>query len=129
MKKVLTIFLLVIYSLSVYGIVLKEIYCCGKLKAVTVSFTVNEKHKCCKYHERNRCSKTKYHYFKAQDSHFGATVTLKSIQPFTQIHFIASPLSQPSLCGFHHKAIVNGSHAPPLHSDIPIYIYNCVYRI
>lgn len=129
MKKGLTIFLLLIYSLSVYGIVLKEIYCCGKLKSITVSFTVNEKHKCCKYHERNGCSKTKYHYFKAQDNHFSATVTPTSVQPFTDIHFVGTTSWQPSLYSFHQKALLNNSHAPPWRSSVPIYIYNCVYRI
>jgi len=129
MKKVLTIFLLVIYSLSVYGIVLKEIYCCGKLKAVTVSFTVNENHKCCKYHQHNGCRKTKYHYFKAQDNHFGATVTPTSIKSFTEIHFVASSLWQLSLYSFHQNTIVNSSHAPPLRNGVSIHIYNCVYRI
>jgi len=127
MKKGLTIFLLLIYSLSVYGIVFKEIYCCGKLKTVTLSLTVNENHKCC--HEHNGCSKTKYHYFKAQDNHFGATVTPTSIQPFTQIHFDASTLSQLALYSFHQKALVNSSHAPPWRSSVPVYIYNCIYRI
>ncbi len=127
MKKGLTIFLLLIYSLSVYGIVLKEIYCCGKLKSVKLSLVANEKNKCC--HEDNGCHKTKYHYFKEQDSHFGATETSTLNKSFVEIHYTYSPLWQPSLHSFHHKVVVTGSHAPPLHSGVPINIYNCVYRI
>jgi len=129
MKKGLTILFLLLYGLSVFGIGLKEIYCCGKLKTVTVVVTVNDKHKCNKNHEHKGCCQSKYHYFKVKDNHLSTVATPIAVKSSVEIHSFDLSLWQPCFNSFQPKSVVNGSHAPPLHNGIPIHIYNCVYRI
>ncbi|MFL5740625.1 MAG: HYC_CC_PP family protein [Flavisolibacter sp.] len=128
MKKSWTILLTLFYSLSVFGIGLKEIYCCGKLKTVTVSITVNEKHNCNKQHEPNGCCTTKYHYLKVQDSHLASTANSIANKSLIEIHAFTT-WYQPSFHNIKYKAVIHSFHEPPLHYGVPIHIYNCVYRI
>jgi hypothetical protein len=128
MKKGLTIIFLLVYSFSVLGFALKEMYCCGRLKAVVVALTIDEKTNCNKAHEHNGCCKTKYHYLKIADSYLTSTATPVSVKPVIELYPIAA-LCQPHFYYYKTKPVVSGSHAPPLHNGIPIHIYNCVYRI
>jgi hypothetical protein len=129
MKKVLTILFLLLYSFSVFGIGLKEIYCCGKLKTVTVGVTVTENDKCNKHHEHKACCQLKYHYLKVKDNHLATIATPIAVKSSIEVHSFDLLLWQPFFYSVQLKPLVNGSHAPPLHNGIPIHIYNCVYRI
>lgn len=126
MKKVFTILFLLIYSLSVFGIGLKEIYCCGKLK--TIAVTVDDKYQCTKDNGHNGCCKIKYLYLKVKDSHLSTISTPLLAKPSTEIH-LTTAVYRPVFYNFQPKALINGTHAPPLHNGIPIHIFNCVYRI
>jgi hypothetical protein len=128
MKKGLTILFLLLYSFSVFGIGLKEIYCCGKLKTVTVAVTVTENHKCNKHHKHKACCQSKYHYLKVKGNYLAAIATPIAAKPSIEVHSFDLPLWQPFFCCVQPKPLV-GSHAPPLHNGMPIHIYNCVYRI
>jgi hypothetical protein len=128
MKKGLTVLLLFFYSFSVFGVVLKEIYCCGKLKTVSVAATVNEKQDCHKQHNHNGCCSTKYHYLKAQDNHLASTATPVAGKPLIEIHAFTA-FYQSSFYSIKPNTVIQCFHAPPLHHGIPIHIYNCVYRI
>ena len=131
MKKSFTILLMLIYSLSTFGIGLEGIFCCEKLKAIKVTMAAvgDENLTCHKSHEHKQCCKTKIHYFKANDRHLVATATSIIIQPSTEIHSILSPLQLTPFSSLSFSAKVNGSHSPPLHNGIPIHIFNCLYKI
>ena len=129
MKKGFTIILLLTYFQSVFGLGLKEIYCCGKLKAVTVEVTVHENQQCRKEHQHNKCCQTKYHYLKLKDNHLTATGTQLTINPPIIALHIASSLWQQAICSYQSRSLLNSSHSPPIHNGVSIYTYNCVYRI
>ncbi len=128
MKRTAIIFLLTIYSLSTFGISLKEFYCCGKLKSISLALSFEGKEKCSKGDNKDGCCKTKYQYFKVKDIHLltahvatplNYCIDFHTITPFYQsISFVTQEID-----------IINGSHAPPLHTGVPIYISNCVFRI
>jgi hypothetical protein len=128
MKKGLAILFLITYSLSVFGIGLKESFCCGQLKKVTVAVIVNEKHIDNKTHKNNGCCKTQYHYLKVKDNHLGTAASTASAKPAIQIHAIAS-LWQLNSYSFQSNPGLRVYHSPPLHNGIAAYIFNCVYRI
>jgi len=126
MKKILSILLIVIYSTATFGMSVKELYCCGKLTSVSVSFnTVNKE----KQSKDDGCCKTKYHSYKINDNH----IIAKGIA-FATAHFFHP---QTTLISFDNISFINtqidkpvGIHDPPLiNGNLPIYIFNCVFRI
>ena len=72
MKRISLIFLLLIYTLSSFGIGVRQFYCCGKLKSTKVTFIQTENKKCSKDDGTTDCCKTKFKSIKVKDSHFAA---------------------------------------------------------
>jgi hypothetical protein len=128
MKKVALIFLIIIYSMSAFGVAFKEFYCCGKLKSITVVLTDVKEDKCTKGESDDGCCKTTYQYLKVKDSHLVAADVTAPLSFSTDLHTPALPL-QVFFFTTNHVDVINGSHAPPLHRDVPIYISNSVFRI
>ncbi len=128
MKKVALILLVLIYSASSFGITLKEFYCCGKLKSVSLALTDLGKNKCEMGDEKDGCCKTKYHYFKVKDTHLA---TDQLTVPANLHITLALPVfaNVPASLFTRELNVINGSHAPPPHQYIPAYISNCVFRI
>jgi hypothetical protein len=106
----------------------KEFYCCGKLKSVSVSFVKTGKSKCNKGGLEDGCCKLKLKTLKVKDNHFASAdfeVTLKHSLELFSYNFSYQPLLLPA----EEVDVINGSHAPPRHKAVPIYISNCVFRI
>jgi hypothetical protein len=128
MKKAFLIFLVLIYSMSAFGVSLKEFYCCGKLESISVTFAGAKKDKCSKDDNTDLCCKTKFHVLKVKDTHVApadlslpfkyCTEQLPLATSYDELHF-----------NFSEVKITNGSHAPPVKKAVPIYIYNCVFRV
>ena len=129
MKKGAVILLLLIYSMSTFGVSLKEFYCCGKLKSVSIVIADIEKDKCNKAAKEEGCCKTKYQYFKIKDTHFSTVYLTAPLKYYTDLH----PLTfSPQLISFNSPAtdVINRGNAPPLlHPGVRVYISNCVFRI
>lgn len=129
MKKTLLILLICSYLLATMGFSLKEFYCCGKLKSVSLAFTPEDtKQNCGKGNEKSGCCDNKYHFFKVKDNHFAdgdINIPVK--------HYIVLDLSVPSYqqisFAFQQINVAHRSNAPPLHSRVSPYIFNCVFRI
>lgn len=124
MKRAAFILLICIYSLSTLGIGLKKFYCCGKLASVTVSF-VEEGHG--KINKEDCCN-TIYNSLKIEDKHLAAEkisilqkyyLDVFQVLDFNKIANLVPQQLQQLLCGL----------SPPLHEKVPIYIYNCVFRV
>ncbi len=128
MKKFALILLICIYSLSTVGFSLKEFYCCGKLKSVTVALAQDTKQKCSKGDEKSGCCNNKYQSFKVKDKHFAVSDLKIPAKHFTDLTLFTPVFQQISFAS-QQSATANKSHAPPLHTSVPIYIYNCVFRI
>lgn len=128
MKKASIIVLLSIYTLSIFGISIKEFYCCGNLKTVTLSVASQEKDQGEMANTKSGCCETKYHFFKIKDSHLvkgASTLPAKTFTDFIPFIFI-----EPKTKIINGQPLaINGSHAPPILSRVPIYISNCVFRI
>jgi hypothetical protein len=114
--------------MSSFGVSLKEFYCCGKLKSVSVSLVNTKKAKCNKGGVENGCCKLKFKTLKVKDNHF-ASVHLEA--PINNsVEFLSNSTTYEPLVFTSQKVdLINGRHAPPLHKGIPIYISNCVFRI
>lgn len=127
MKQVSLILLLTIYSLSIFGVSLKEFYCCGKLKSVSFAIADDSKDKCGKGDSKDGCCKTKYHFFKVKDKHLTSGELATPIKHYTDV--VSFNPAYQSILLPQPVEIINGSHAPPLHTGVPIYISNCVFRV
>ncbi len=128
MKKFALILIICIYSLSTVGFNLKEFYCCGKLKSVTVALAQDTKQKCSKGDNKDDCCKTKYQYFKVKDNHLASAHVATPLNSFSDLHTI-TPSYQSISFATQEIDVINGSHAPPLYTGVPIYLSNCVFRI
>ena len=128
MKKVFTILLFLVYSLATFGIGLKGHYCCGKLKSFTVAIISTENHKCNKSDETNGCCKSKVQHTQINDDQVTAAEVQPPAKPYLELHSIPA-ICQLCLYNTLPVTVANNCNAPPLHLSIPIYIYNCVYRI
>jgi hypothetical protein len=129
MKKIALILLICIYSLSVFGIGIKQFYCCGKLKSADIVFAEQEvKEKCGKGDEKSGCCKTEYKSLKVKDSHIAAGDISTPVKHFTDLHLFAPSFEVRALAN-QPLVVANTSHAPPLHHGIPVYLFYCVYRI
>jgi hypothetical protein len=129
MKKIALIFLICLYSLSTFGIGIKQFYCCGKLKSTDITFIQQEsKGKCGKGDEKSGCCQTRYKSLKVKDSHIVAGDISMPVKHFTDLHLFTPSFITMALVN-QPMAITNTSHDPPLHQGISIYILHCVYRI
>lgn len=128
MKKFTLIALIAIYALATMGFSLKHFYCCGNLKAISLTFTGNEDNTCSKSHNNNDdCCKNKLQYFKVKDTHVTASHINLLANSFVFLNF--NHLSFDKIIESQKTVISYGSNSPPLHSGIPIYISNCIFRI
>lgn len=128
MKKAGLILLILIYSLSSFGLTVKEFYCCGRLESISVIFANIEKSVPGSDDSKRDCCKTKYHSFKVKDHHVAATQIDAPLNVFTDLsNSLVSFL--PNSLDIMEPKVVNVSHSPPLQLNNPIYISICIFRI
>ncbi len=97
MKKLALILLIITYSMSTFGVSLKEFYCCGKLKSVSVSLVDTGKAKCSKGGLEDGCCKLKFKTLKVKDNHFASVhpvLPLKYSVEFLSYNFSYQPVAQ-----------------------------------
>lgn len=131
MKKILSIWLLVLYTTASFGFSVKQFYCCGQLK--TVSFTLKQdvKETCSKGNEKGGCCKNQFHNLKVKDTHIASDEFGNTAKYFTGL-YLPTPVifyQGPVFTIIEQVSIANPTNAPPLHGSVPIYIFNCIYRI
>ena len=128
MKKAAIILLICVYSLATMGFTLKHFYCCGKLKSITFSLVQEAKDKCAKGDDKSGCCDSKFQFLKVKDNHISADQAIFPVKHFVDLHFFTPSFQDISFVS-QKTIIAYKSNAPPLHKSIPIYIYNCVFRI
>lgn len=128
MKKISLILLILIYSLSSFGIGIRQFYCCGKLESTTLSFFQVEKKKCDKDDGTSGCCKTEFKSFKVKDSHEAAADINAPGKHITDL-FLFAPAFEILTLSRQTSDVANAAHAPPQGQTIPIYILDCAYRI
>ncbi|HMG83326.1 MAG TPA: hypothetical protein VK559_09860 [Ferruginibacter sp.] len=129
MKKISLILLILIYTSSTFGMVVKEFYCCGKLTSVSFSLENDSKVKNGKQVNLPDCCKTKAFSSKVKDNHTPSFAVVSPVKYFTQIEPHFSALKVVPLANSEFD-FTSGAHDPPLlHSSTPIYIFIRVIRI
>lgn len=131
MKKFALILLISIYSLATMGFSLKEFYCCGKLKSISLFFSRDANQECKKESGSlcgSGCCENKYQFFKVKDQHISGKKITSIVDYFTWLHLYPPSFSVPPLA-VQTTTVANSNHAPPLFTGIPVYLYNCVFRI
>jgi hypothetical protein len=128
MKKISLILLILIYSISSFGIGIKQFYCCGKLESTTLSFLQVEKKKCDRDDGTSGCCKTEFKSFKIKDSHIAAA-DIHAPGAYTTDLCFSVPAFEILALSKQTSVVANAAHAPPLQQGIPIYILDCTYRI
>lgn len=128
MKKAGLILLICIYSLVTMGFSLKQFYCCGKFKSATFSLMQASQKNCSEGDGKAGCCDTKYKFFKVKDKHITAEKVKSLVPTFVELLFVSPSFQEFSFTNY-QPVIAHSSHAPPLRTGIPSYIYNCVFRI
>jgi len=128
MKKVALILLICVYSLATMGFSLKQFYCCGKLKSVAISLTQDANQKSGKGIKKSGCCDNKYQFFKVKDNHITADQVNSPVKCFIDLHLYAPSFQEITFAS--QKTLISyRSNAPPLYTGVPLYIYNCIFRI
>ena len=129
MKKIILILLICSYSLATMGFSLKEFYCCGKLKTVSLAIETTTTEKCSKGDSTSDdCCQTKYQFFKVKDNHVSAAKTILQ-GSFVSILDTQFPALQDGSFSCIKENTSYQSNAPPLHNGVPVYLSNCVFII
>ena len=129
MKKIALILLICVYAFSSFGVVIRQFYCCGKLKSTNITFVQQElKEKCGKGDAKDGCCQNKFKSLKVKDKHIAADGISNPVKYFTDLHLFTPSFEEMTLAN-EPMDVANTSHAPPLHYGIPVYILHCVYRI
>ncbi|KIO78897.1 hypothetical protein TH53_00885 [Pedobacter lusitanus] len=131
MKRILSILLLMIYTTASFGFSVKQFYCCGQLKSVSLTLKQAVNEQCSKGNEKDGCCKNQFHNLKVKDSHTVSDEVSSPAKYFTDLHLITfnTFYQGPVLTDVQRIVINNPTNAPPLNHGVPIYIFNCIYRI
>lgn len=129
MRKIATLLLLFLYTTSITGFGVKTFYCCNKLRSVSATFLLDARSEYAKEKSHPGCCDTKYTFFKVRDNHQSAGEVHAPLKPdiAAQLFYI-SYRSAVSLLNSSER-VLHRSNAPPVVSNRPSYIINCVYRI
>ncbi len=111
------------------GFSLKEFYCCGELKSISLTIADDGKAKC-KNGDSNTegCCNNKFQYFKVKDNHVSAAQVILSPQFSADLDIYFPAVQGVASCTPIAK-VTYQSHAPPLHNGVPVYLSNCVFII
>lgn len=128
MKKAILLLLICFYTLSTLGVSLKEFYCCGKLKSVSLTFAKHTKDNCSMGDDSDDCCETLFQFFKVKDKHLAADLHTTPAKHFVALHPLM-PDNKEIFLSTQTIYFFNGIHGPPVHYGVPIYISNCVFRV
>ena len=128
MKKVALILLICIYSLSTLGIGVRQFYCCGKLESTDITI-VQTKAECGKSEsEGTGCCNSKFKSLKVKDYHITSDANKGLVKFFSYLD-LQSLEFQDRKPSHALSCQANTGHAPPLSRNVPIYVFQCIYRI
>lgn len=128
MKRTAVILLICIYSFATMGFSIKQFYCCGKLKSVSLTIVSDAEPKCGKGNKKGGCCDNKIQFVKVKDKHVASDQTGSPVKHFidlstffctAQVHTSTSKIILVAYRG----------NAPPEQPGVPIYIINRVFRI
>ena len=115
--------------MSVFGVRLKANYCCSKLKSITVTFSQAAIHLFSKDNKHNGCCKSQIKFINVKDSYIASTVSLGLEKPPAGLHNTVVTLWKSLPSNIPKKIFANSGFEPRMHHGVPVYVYNCIYRI
>jgi len=127
MKKVALILLICVYSFATMGFSLKEFYCCGKLKSISLTLAANEKNNHVKFNSKNDCCKNIFHFHKLNNDHFAPGILINTFSDFFYVAHPGYNYDARPFLSFQTRA--ESIHSPPVFNGVASYITNCVFRI
>ena len=110
------------------GLNFRQFYCCGELKSITITLAKEPIDKCGKGDDKSGCCKTKLQYLKVKDNHLATGDFTAPDKYYTLVESFTQSYPINSFVPYQAENI-NGSHSPPLHPGVPVYISNQVFRI
>ena len=126
MKRLLTLFVTIIYFCISSGFVMSVHYCMGKISKVNVEI-VPSKYCICGKKETKGCCKTESKFIKLSDDYQATYADVSIVAPF---HIV------PNFYTITNSIVVNSNvklafntYSQPIVSPQPIYILNCDFRI
>ncbi len=126
MKRLLTLFVTIIYFCISSGFVMNVHYCMGKINNINVEIVPSENCICGKK-EMKGCCKTESKFFKLADTHQATYADVSVINPF-HIVPVSYTINNATVISINTK-LASTNHSPPIISPQLIYILNCVFRI
>jgi hypothetical protein len=127
MKKIALILLLFVYTSSTMGIGITQFYCCGHLQSTSLSFAEFTKSKSSKNHTIS-CCKTTFKSLKLNDNYIGSEYVNNPANNFTDALLFASFRSEKHWLNL-QPLLLKTNLSPHPDRGVPIYIFDCVYRI
>lgn len=129
MKRTALIFILIAYAVSIFGIGVKEFYCCGKYVSSKLQYAAAPPHNCGMEEGAKGCCQTKLQFHKVGDNHAASSVVNAGEKHWQFLDIYNQVLLSEDFKSNQLLSYINSPHAPPLSGEIPIYIRNCVYRL
>jgi hypothetical protein len=127
MKRFLVAILAVLYFTISTGMVMNIHYCMGKVRSVNVNLMAKNMCGCGKTKETKSCCKTEHKVLKVEDNHKASYAFYDFSEPIADLpvnkYVVNTPLSSVN------NVLAYNTHSPPLLSQQPIYLLNCVFRI
>jgi hypothetical protein len=127
MKKIALILLLFVYTSSTMGIGITQFYCCGHLQSTSLSFADFTKSKSSKNHTISCCITT-FKSLKLKDNYIGADYINSPVNNFTFALLFTSCSAEKHWLTLEPQ-LLNTTFSPPPDRGVPIYIFDCAYRI
>ena len=128
MKKIAVILFTMLYLVSNSGLAINNFYCCGKFKE-TYIFHSKATPKNCKGNKLPGCCDTKTVVVKVKADHSPAQQLNIKANSFSFNIFSSAQIVSISFYDGVHSHISALSHAPPLISELPVYLSVCSFRI
>ncbi len=126
MKKILTILLLMMYAAASFGFSVKQFYCCGQEKSASLTLKQDLNEKYSQDNEKEGDCENQFHTL----SHPASAKIGNPAKYPVDLHLLTfGTFYKGSLAAFQRKGTSKITNAPPLNSGVPIYIFNCIYRI
>ncbi|RAJ33017.1 HYC_CC_PP family protein [Pedobacter cryoconitis] len=131
MKKALSILLLLLYTTASFGLGVKQFYCCGQLRSISFTIQQDVNEKCSKDMDKEQCCEIQLSSLEVKDIHLLSSQSDNQVKHFNNLFLSAfrNYHPAPSFDGVERIPIASSTNAPLLHGGVPIYMFNCTYRI
>lgn len=128
MKRILSIFILLLYTLASSGVGIQTHWCGKKISHIKVVFTDKHSCPCGSKKMKADCCKDKIEYLKVTSSHQGSSLSQVNIQ-ITDLFILSSIFTDCSVFTKSKAYNFSQDHAPPLIFKHSLYIENRTIRI